>query len=98
MLSPSPASALAVTLDVGTNNDDLLKDELYLVCLCSMIDEGRYADLSQGYQEKRIRGEKYDRFVDKFVGLVRKHQPNCLLHFEDFVSLLGDSEGACADD
>jgi hypothetical protein len=36
--------------------------------------------------------------VDKFVGLVRKHQPNCLLHFEDFVSLLGDSEGACADD
>ncbi|KAI9634110.1 uncharacterized protein MKK02DRAFT_17763 [Dioszegia hungarica] len=62
-----PASALAVTLDVGTNNDDLLKDELYL-----------------GYQEKRIRGEKYDRFVDKFVGLVRKHQPNCLLHFEDF--------------
>ncbi|OCF38112.1 malate dehydrogenase (oxaloacetate-decarboxylating) [Kwoniella heveanensis BCC8398] len=62
-----PAKALAVTLDVGTNNDDLLKDDLYL-----------------GYREKRVRGQKYDDFVDKFVGLVKKHQPNCLLHFEDF--------------
>jgi malate dehydrogenase (oxaloacetate-decarboxylating) len=32
-----------------------------------------------------MRGQKYDDFVDKFVGLVKKHQPKCLLHFEDFV-------------
>ncbi|WWC94900.1 hypothetical protein V866_001751 [Kwoniella sp. B9012] len=41
-------------------------------------------DLYIGYREKRLRGEKYDEFVDKFVGLVKKHQPRCLLHFEDF--------------
>ncbi|WVF72985.1 hypothetical protein IAT40_007803 [Kwoniella sp. CBS 6097] len=62
-----PAKALAVTLDVGTNNEDLLKDDLYL-----------------GYREKRVRGQTYDDFVEKFVGLVKKHQPKCLLHFEDF--------------
>ncbi|GFZ48749.1 NAD-dependent malic enzyme [Saitozyma sp. JCM 24511] len=68
-----PAKALAVVLDVGTNNEDLLNDELYI-----------------GLREKRLRGEAYDQFVDKFVGLVKKHQPHCLLHFEDFVS--DDSE------
>ncbi|RXK40536.1 malate dehydrogenase (oxaloacetate-decarboxylating) [Tremella mesenterica] len=62
-----PAKALAVTLDVGTNNQDLLDDPLYM-----------------GYREKRLRGQGYDEFVDKFVALVKKHQPKCLLHFEDF--------------
>jgi hypothetical protein len=42
-------------------------------------------NLAQGLREKRLRGEAYDQFVDKFVGLVKKHQPQCLLHFEDFV-------------
>ncbi|WRT70204.1 uncharacterized protein IL334_007199 [Kwoniella shivajii] len=37
-----------------------------------------------GYKNKRLRGEKYDEFVDKFVGLVKKYQPKSLLHFEDF--------------
>ncbi|WWC64558.1 uncharacterized protein I303_107169 [Kwoniella dejecticola CBS 10117] len=41
-------------------------------------------DLYVGYRKKRLRGEKYDQLVDKFVGLVKKHQPKCLLHFEDF--------------
>ncbi|KAF7973170.1 hypothetical protein HWV62_15855 [Athelia sp. TMB] len=62
-----PSKALSVTLDVGTNNEDLLKDPLYV-----------------GWQEKRVRGEAYDRFVDKFVQLVRKYFPHSLLHFEDF--------------
>ncbi|KAK4684047.1 malate dehydrogenase (oxaloacetate-decarboxylating)(NADP+), partial [Tremellales sp. Uapishka_1] len=62
-----PAKTLPIVLDVGTNNEDLLKDDLYV-----------------GYREKRLRGQGYDDFVEKFVGLVKKYQPHCLLHFEDF--------------
>ncbi|SJL13483.1 related to NADP+-dependent malic enzyme [Armillaria ostoyae] len=62
-----PSRALAVTLDVGTNNEELLDDKLYV-----------------GWPNKRIRGEQYDQFIDKFVQLVRKYFPHCLLHFEDF--------------
>ncbi|KAI0714626.1 hypothetical protein C8Q76DRAFT_617815 [Earliella scabrosa] len=62
-----PAKALAVTLDVGTDNEDLLNDRLYV-----------------GWPQKRVRGAEYDEFVDKFIQLVRKHHPHCLLHFEDF--------------
>jgi len=62
-----PSRTLPVVLDVGTNNPELLKDELYV-----------------GWREKRVRGEKYDEFVDNFVQLVRKHLPHCLIHFEDF--------------
>ncbi|KAJ7150391.1 hypothetical protein C8R46DRAFT_503389 [Mycena filopes] len=63
----NPAQTLSVVLDVGTNNEDLLNDHLYV-----------------GWRNKRIRGEDYDKFVDKFVQLVRKYIPQCLLHFEDF--------------
>ncbi|KAH9885385.1 hypothetical protein C8Q73DRAFT_749189 [Cubamyces lactineus] len=62
-----PAKTLSVTLDVGTDNDDLLNDRLYV-----------------GWPHKRIRGEEYDQFVDRFVQLVRKYHPHSLLHFEDF--------------
>ncbi|OBZ65192.1 NAD-dependent malic enzyme [Grifola frondosa] len=62
-----PSKALSVTLDVGTNNEGLLRDNLYV-----------------GWPNKRIRGKAYDRFVDKFVQLVRKYNPHSLLHFEDF--------------
>ncbi|KAI0652692.1 hypothetical protein C8Q79DRAFT_938941 [Trametes meyenii] len=62
-----PARALSVTLDVGTDNEELLNDRLYV-----------------GWPHKRVRGEEYDQFVDKFVQLVRKYHPHSLLHFEDF--------------
>ncbi|KAI1786789.1 hypothetical protein LXA43DRAFT_1032048 [Ganoderma leucocontextum] len=62
-----PANTLSVTLDVGTTNDDLLNDRLYV-----------------GWPHPRVRGQEYDDFVDRFVQLVRKHHPHCLLHFEDF--------------
>ncbi|KAF7302697.1 Malic enzyme [Mycena chlorophos] len=63
----NPAQSLPVVLDVGTDNEDLLKDHLYV-----------------GWQNNRVRGEEYDKFVDKFVQLVRKYFPHSLLHFEDF--------------
>ncbi|WVR05513.1 hypothetical protein IAU60_002531 [Kwoniella sp. DSM 27419] len=62
-----PRKVLPVVLDVGTNNEDLLKDELYL-----------------GWPEKRLSGDRYMAFAKKFVDLVKKYQPQCLLHFEDF--------------
>ncbi|KAJ7269373.1 hypothetical protein B0H12DRAFT_1095472 [Mycena haematopus] len=37
-----------------------------------------------GWPHARVRGEEYDKFVDKFVQLVRKYFPHSLLHFEDF--------------
>jgi len=33
-----PAKTLAVTLDVGTDNEDLLKDELYVVRVTNILD------------------------------------------------------------
>ncbi|KAL7284957.1 hypothetical protein ACG7TL_000046 [Trametes sanguinea] len=63
----NPANSLSVTLDVGTDNEDLLRDRLYV-----------------GWPHKRVRGQEYDDFVDRFVQLVRKHYPHSLLHFEDF--------------
>ncbi|KAG6878490.1 hypothetical protein C0992_008004 [Termitomyces sp. T32_za158] len=62
-----PSKSLSVTLDVGTNNADLLNDDLYV-----------------GWNHQRVRGEEYDRFIDRFVQLVRKYFSNSLLHFEDF--------------
>ncbi|KAF5308986.1 hypothetical protein D9611_014847 [Ephemerocybe angulata] len=62
-----PSKTLAVMLDVGTNNEQLLKRPLYV-----------------GWPHRRVTGEDYDKFVDKFVQLVRKYYPHSLLHFEDF--------------
>ncbi|KAJ7492274.1 hypothetical protein FB451DRAFT_1336243 [Mycena latifolia] len=62
-----PSQSLSVVLDVGTDNEELLNDHLYV-----------------GWAHRRIRGEEYDKFVDRFVQLVRKYFPRCLLHFEDF--------------
>ncbi|KAI1496851.1 NAD-dependent malic enzyme [Biscogniauxia marginata] len=62
-----PNRTLPVVLDCGTDNEDLLKDELYL-----------------GLRQKRVRGKKYDEFVDTFVKAARKLFPQAYIHFEDF--------------
>jgi malate dehydrogenase (oxaloacetate-decarboxylating) len=62
-----PHRTLPVVLDCGTNNKELLDDDLYL-----------------GIRQERVRGEKYDNFVDTFVKTARKQYPNAYIHFEDF--------------
>lgn len=62
-----PSRTLPVVLDCGTDNEELLNDELYL-----------------GLRHGRVRGEKYDKFVDTFVQNARKLYPKAYIHFEDF--------------
>ncbi|KAI5927208.1 NAD-dependent malic enzyme [Camillea tinctor] len=62
-----PNRTLPVVLDCGTNNEELLNDELYL-----------------GLRQNRVRGEKYDKFVDTFIKAARELYPKAYIHFEDF--------------
>ncbi|EKG12965.1 Malic oxidoreductase [Macrophomina phaseolina MS6] len=62
-----PSRTLPVVLDCGTNNEELLKDDLYL-----------------GLRKPRVRGEEYDKFIDKFITSARKRYPKAYIHFEDF--------------
>ncbi|KAK9369347.1 malate dehydrogenase [Lipomyces kononenkoae] len=62
-----PSRCIPVALDVGTDNERLLGDQLYL-----------------GNRHGRVRGERYDKFVDDFVQCVKKLYPRAVLHFEDF--------------
>ncbi|MFT8554624.1 MAG: NAD-dependent malic enzyme [Zymomonas mobilis] len=62
-----PATVLPIVLDVGTNNENLLNDPLYM-----------------GWHHKRITGDEYYSFVDRFVQAVMQQWPDVFLHFEDF--------------
>ena len=62
-----PRRVIPVSLDVGTNNPDLLNDPLYL-----------------GNRHARVRGERYDAFIAKYLQTASSLFPDALLHFEDF--------------
>ncbi|WP_282156091.1 NAD-dependent malic enzyme [Cytobacillus gottheilii] len=62
-----PSRVLPVVLDVGTNNQELIADPLYV-----------------GNKFPRVRGERYDEFIDLFIESARSHFPEVLLHWEDF--------------
>ncbi len=64
----SPYSTIPITLDVGTDNEERLQDNLYL-----------------GLRQKRVRGDEYQAFIDRFVAAVRRVYPNALLQWEDFL-------------
>lgn len=46
----------------------------------TLLDDPLYL----GLREKRVRGDKYDRFVAAFVDAARKLYPKAYIHFEDF--------------
>ncbi len=62
-----PAACLPVMLDVGTSNEALLADPLYL-----------------GTRQKRLRGDAYFDFMDRFVSGVKRNLKNATIQWEDF--------------
>lgn len=62
----SPFHTMPVSLDVGTDREDLIADPFYL-----------------GVRRKRLRGEEYLTFFDKFVEAVRGRWPNAVIQWED---------------
>ncbi|MGA2261893.1 MAG: oxaloacetate-decarboxylating malate dehydrogenase, partial [Acidobacteriota bacterium] len=64
----SPYNTLPITLDVGTDNEERLNDNLYL-----------------GLRQKRVRGDAYQEFIDRFVAAVQKVFPTTVLQWEDFL-------------
>ena len=62
-----PRRVIPVVLDVGTDNQALLTDPMYL-----------------GNRHARVRGQRYDDFIDAYVDTAHRMFPNALLHWEDF--------------
>ncbi|MER6947903.1 NAD-dependent malic enzyme [Nonomuraea sp. NPDC000554] len=62
-----PARVIPVALDVGTDNEALLNDPLYV-----------------GERHARVRGKRYDDFIDAYVSVSTRLFPQAMLHWEDF--------------
>ncbi|KAJ5195833.1 hypothetical protein N7449_006312 [Penicillium cf. viridicatum] len=59
--------------------------QLPVVLDCGTDNEELLNDaLYLGLRQHRVRGEKYDEFVDRFVKASRKRFPRAYIHFEDF--------------
>jgi len=58
---------------------------LPVVLDCGTNNEDLQKDeLYMGNKHPRVRGEKYDKFVDHFIEAARKRYPKAYIHFEDF--------------
>ncbi|MEU6264138.1 NAD-dependent malic enzyme [Saccharopolyspora shandongensis] len=62
-----PARVIPVSLDAGTDNQQLLDDPNYV-----------------GNRHHRVRGQRYDDFIDAYVSATTRMFPHALLHWEDF--------------
>ncbi|KAF9253604.1 hypothetical protein DTO013E5_769 [Penicillium roqueforti] len=59
--------------------------QLPVVLDCGTNNEELLDDkLYLGLRQRRVRGEKYDEFVDRFVAAARNRFPKAYIHFEDF--------------
>jgi len=77
----SIAKLTLMTLCAGIHPNRVLP----VVLDCGTDNEKLLKDpLYLGLREKRVRGEKYDKFVDTFVAAARKLYPKAYIHFEDF--------------
>jgi malate dehydrogenase (oxaloacetate-decarboxylating) len=84
----SIAKLVLTTLCAGIHPNRVLP----VVLDCGTDNEDLLNDpLYLGLREKRVRGERYDRFVDTFVQSARKLYPRAYIHFEDF----GLPNGTC---
>lgn len=77
----SIAKLVLTTLCAGIHPNRVLP----VVLDCGTDNEDLLNDpLYLGLREKRVRGEKYDEFVDTFVSNARRLYPKAYIHFEDF--------------
>ncbi|KAK9354296.1 malate dehydrogenase [Lipomyces doorenjongii] len=65
---------------VGAIGISSAKTVLMTLCAGRLLKDELYL----GNRHNRIRGERYDKFVDDFVQCVKKLYPRAVLHFEDF--------------
>lgn len=86
--------------DQGIGGVRISISKLALMTLCGGVHPGRVIpvsldvgtnnkkllndDLYMGNRFERVRGEKYDEFVAKFIHTVKTKYPNAVVHFEDF--------------
>lgn len=86
--------------DQGVGGIRIAVAKLGLMTLCAGIHPGRVMpvvldvgtnneellnhELYMGNKFKRVRGEEYWSFVDKFINAVKKRFPRAVLHYEDF--------------
>mgnify|MGYP001282587848 CR=1 FL=1 len=77
----SIAKLVLITLCGGIHPNRVLP----VVLDCGTDNKDTLADpLYLGLKERRVRGARYDQFLDTFVTSARKLYPKACIHFEDF--------------
>ncbi|KAL6008284.1 hypothetical protein ACLOJK_033790 [Asimina triloba] len=74
----NPQRVLPVMIDVGTNNEKLLKDSLCKISVTGVFN--------LGLQQHRLDGDEYLEVIDEFMEAVFTRWPHVIVQFEDFQS------------